>query len=240
MLSPTLLCLGKCHYIYTYLYIHASCDIKGVLEERTMEQEQQTRGRGRPSKFDRNDLVETVMHKFWEEGYNNVSFNEIAQDAGLTRASLYHSFGSKDELFLLTLQAYASKSPDRLLHNMPDGLTVGAAFFQMFDEACKIWATDKKNRGCFFTNSLNELLATDLPVKDELLKMMARQKKLINGLMKKAISNGELPEGVDVKTLTNLMISFMHGFSTLSKTGIREKDLRSLFESFLAQMGFQR
>ncbi len=205
-----------------------------------MTQEQQTRGRGRPSKFDRDELVETVMNKFWEEGYNNVSLNEIAQEAGLTRASLYHSFGSKDELFLLTLREYAKGSPEHILHNMPEGMTVGRALFQMFDEACKMRAADKKNRGCFFTNCVNELVATDLPVKDELLKMMAQQKKLISSVIKKAISSGELPAGADAKTLTNLMISFIHGFGTFSKTGIKEKGMRALCESFLTQMGFKR
>lgn len=205
-----------------------------------MTEEIQSRGRGRPAKFDREELVQTVMNKFWEEGYKNVSLNEIANDTGLTRASLYHSFGSKDTLFLLTLDEYAKISPDRILYDMPDEMTVGEAFFQMFDDACKVLATDKKHRGCYYTNCVNELLSTDLPVKDTLSKMASQQKKLIARLLKKAVTKGELPKNSDVKILTNLIISFIHGLGTFSKTGAREKEMKTMCESFLTQIGFSR
>ena len=69
---------------------------------------------GRPRSFDRDQLIEKVMHLFWDRGYKDLSFNEIATATGLTRASLYNSFKSKDALFFEALKTYSSSTPDVL------------------------------------------------------------------------------------------------------------------------------
>lgn len=44
-------------------------------------------------------LMETARRLFGERGYADVSIEEIASEAGVTRGALYHHFKSKEDLF---------------------------------------------------------------------------------------------------------------------------------------------
>ena len=198
------------------------------------------RGRGRPLSFDREALIEKVMHMFWERGFEAVSLNEIAAEAGLTRASLYNCFGSKEALFEEAMALYFKNAPDARLENLPEGQSVGAVFFAFFDEASMLRAKDTKSRGCMAANCINELASSGTPTGDHLRHQFLRKKHLIKNLLDRAVRQEELPATVDTTVLAALMLTFMAGFSTFSKTTSSESEMRRLCEMFLNQIGFSR
>ncbi len=194
--------------------------------------------RGRPCSFDRKELVEAVMHLFWERGYRNLSFNEIATATGLTRASLYNSFESKEALFLEALEHYFSQSPDAILDDIKPNDRVGPVLYEMFNRASKIQATDKKHRGCLAINCFSELITGDSEIGRKLTSIIGSKHERICHLMQQAIKQKELPPDTNVATATNLMMAFMSGFSIFSKGGADEKTLRTMCHTFLKQLGF--
>ena len=190
--------------------------------------------------FDREALIERVMHMFWECGYEAVSLNEIANETGLTRASLYNSFGSKEALFEAAMDHYIQMAPDAILESLIEGQSVGEAFFALFDEACAQRAKDKKLRGCMAINCINELVSNGSQVGQRLGEKLQRKRDLIHELLKRAVRQKELPPEAEPAELAALMITFMAGFSTFSKTSSDEHEMRRLCELFLNQMGFSR
>ena len=78
------------------------------------------RGRGRPKKLDRNQVLDFVMISYWNDGSTNVSINDICKKSGISKPSLYNEFGSEDEL-----QAAA-------LHNYHENIL--SQLFKIFDE----------------------------------------------------------------------------------------------------------
>lgn len=50
-------------------------------------------------------LLTTARRLFGERGYADVSIEEIAREAGVTRGALYHHFKSKEELFAALFEA---------------------------------------------------------------------------------------------------------------------------------------
>lgn len=196
--------------------------------------------RGRPLSFDRERLLQSVMNKFWEDGYTAVSFNEIAKENGLTRASLYNSFESKEALFLEALEYYLQEAPDMVFDRIEAGDSVGQGFFKLFDEACILRAADLKQRGCMIVNSLNELATSPSPIGDRILTMFNQRKNKVSELITQAVEQNELPADTNIAVQANLVMTFICGFSTFSKTGVTESHLRQVCEAFLNQIGFQR
>jgi AcrR family transcriptional regulator len=197
------------------------------------------RSAGRPRSFDREQLIEKVMHLFWDRGYRDLSFNEIATATGLTRASLYNSFKSKEALFFEALQNYSSSTPDVLFTKVKDGEPVGPVFYQVFAHAAKLRASEEKKRGCFTVNCFAELAGDDTVVGQELANLMEEKRAVIVRLINQAVRQKELPKDTDAETTANLVMAFLSGFSLFSKGGASEKTLFSMCTSFLHQIGFQ-
>ncbi len=59
--------------------------------------------RGRRPTFDREEALAAAMRLFWERGYEGATLEDLLQAmGGITAPSLYHAFGSKEELFKQT------------------------------------------------------------------------------------------------------------------------------------------
>ena len=65
--------------------------------------------RGRPRTFDKDVALTAAMLLFWERGYEGVSMDDLTKAMAISPSSLYASFGSKEELFLKTLDKYEAE-----------------------------------------------------------------------------------------------------------------------------------
>src|ERR1700728_2699760 len=64
------------------------------------------RDRGRPREFDRGQALERAMRLFWSRGYDAISMADLRAELGITQASLYAAFGSKEQLFRDAVDLY--------------------------------------------------------------------------------------------------------------------------------------
>ncbi|RJF93686.1 TetR/AcrR family transcriptional regulator [Sphingomonas cavernae] len=67
---------------------------------------QQTRARGRPRAFDKENAVETAMRLFHARGYDAVGVAELGTELGIRPPSFYAAFGNKAGLFAEALERY--------------------------------------------------------------------------------------------------------------------------------------
>ncbi|QYM75681.1 TetR/AcrR family transcriptional regulator [Leucobacter luti] len=56
--------------------------------------------------FDRETVVRAALEVFWRAGYESASIPELERETGLSRSSIYNSFGSKRGLFDAAVQLY--------------------------------------------------------------------------------------------------------------------------------------
>ena len=63
---------------------------------------------GRKPGFDRETVVQATADLFWARGYDGVALSDIMNETGLSKSSLYNSFGDKDALFQVALSHYGS------------------------------------------------------------------------------------------------------------------------------------
>jgi AcrR family transcriptional regulator len=64
------------------------------------------RTRGRQATFEREQALETALELFWRHGYEGVSISALTQAMGIAPPSLYHAFGSKEELYKEVIGRY--------------------------------------------------------------------------------------------------------------------------------------
>ena len=56
--------------------------------------------------FDEAEVLKKAKAVFTEKGYNGTSMDDLVQATGLSRSSIYDTFGDKHGLFLKTLDQY--------------------------------------------------------------------------------------------------------------------------------------
>lgn len=61
---------------------------------------------GRTRSFAEDEAVHAALGAFWGGGYESTAVPELERVTGLSRSSIYHSFGSKRGLFDAAVTAY--------------------------------------------------------------------------------------------------------------------------------------
>ncbi|WP_431211456.1 TetR/AcrR family transcriptional regulator [Puia sp. P3] len=72
----------------------------------------------RTKSFNQEDMLDKAKDLFWRKGYNGTPPQDIIDETGLSRSSLYDTYGDKHSLFIKTLQRYRDRG-DRRGHRPP-------------------------------------------------------------------------------------------------------------------------
>ncbi len=69
----------------------------------------------RPREFSTDDALGQAMDVFWSKGYQATTLGDLTRAMGISKSSFYDTFGSKDALYLASLERYRAALHDRLL-----------------------------------------------------------------------------------------------------------------------------
>ena len=106
----------------------------------------------------RDRLLAAADELFYEEGVHTVGIDRIIERAGVAKASLYNTFGSKDELVRAYLEGRHSARQERILRFIGRYDTPRERLLGVFD-ALASFAAEPGYRGCAFFNASAESLS---------------------------------------------------------------------------------
>lgn len=116
----------------------------------------------RPRSFDRDDALEAALGLFWAKGYEATSLADLTRAMGLSKSSLYDTFGDKHTLFLAAFDRYADTRLGPALAMLEDTSRPARirleAFLRRF---ITIKVRDGDRRGCMIGNTAVELAPHD-------------------------------------------------------------------------------
>jgi AcrR family transcriptional regulator len=103
----------------------------------------------------RDRLLAAANELFYEEGVNTVGIDRIIERAGVAKASLYNTFGSKDELVRAYLLGRHEARRARILERIETLPTARAKILGIFDEM-QLRAAAPGFKGCAFVRASAE------------------------------------------------------------------------------------
>jgi TetR/AcrR family transcriptional repressor of nem operon len=62
----------------------------------------------RTKDFDENEVLKKAVDIFWLKGYSATSMQDLVDGLGISRSSLYDTYGDKHTLFMKALESYQS------------------------------------------------------------------------------------------------------------------------------------
>src|SRR5215212_6960735 len=110
----------------------------------------------RPQEFDTTKVLHKAMRLFWRHGYKGTSLEDLLIETGLSKSSLYATFGSKEGLFLEafdTYQAERKQEMQQVLEHEPARHAIETFFRTIIPDA----RSPEVPLGCMSTNQAVEL-----------------------------------------------------------------------------------
>ncbi|MDH3726520.1 MAG: TetR/AcrR family transcriptional regulator [Myxococcales bacterium] len=113
----------------------------------------------------RTDLVETAVRLFAQHGYHATGIDLIAEEANVSKRTLYQHFRTKDELILAALRHYDGVFRNQFIKSIEARATDPAdRILAVFDFA-EDWFSRKSFCGCMFINAVGEYSTPDTAIR---------------------------------------------------------------------------
>ena len=191
----------------------------------------------RPREFNAEDALEKAMQLFWAKGYEATSLQNLTAAMGLSKSSLYDTFGSKHELFLSAMDRYnetvAARHVAGVIASATDARAGIAAVFAAFlDEM--LGAGEK--RGCFVNNSAVELAPHDAAVAARAAAGLAHLEESFYGAVRQGQEAGDIAAGRDARALARFLAASLNGLIVLAKINPKRAALEEVVEVVLAAL----
>jgi AcrR family transcriptional regulator len=104
----------------------------------------------------RQALVATASRLFYTQGYNNTGINQILEESGIVKSTMYQNFRSKEDLLLVYLQVAGEQTNNALAAAAGKGKTPRQKVVAVFDYLEEL-VQQKDYYGCNFLNIISEM-----------------------------------------------------------------------------------
>ncbi|WP_417373204.1 TetR/AcrR family transcriptional regulator [Glutamicibacter protophormiae] len=114
--------------------------------------------------FDRAEVVRQARAVFWSRGYESAAIPELEAATGLSRSSIYNSFGSKRGLFDAAVDSYLDEVVRPRLAALAGGDVAAQALDEYLAATQAIFQKPESlpaANGCLLINSANAPIASD-------------------------------------------------------------------------------
>ncbi|WP_067966004.1 TetR/AcrR family transcriptional regulator [Nocardiopsis trehalosi] len=134
-------------------------------------------------------VLDTAAHLFYTRGITTVGMDLIADEAGVTKKTIYDRFGSKQNL----VTAYLRARDHRWRHHLTTRLDAAgpdprARILATYD-ALHAWTRAENTRGCAMVNAYAELSDPDHPGR----RVAEEQKTWLHALYTRLLADAALP-----------------------------------------------
>jgi len=172
----------------------------------------------RPREFNESEALGDAMQLFWGRGYESASLSEITKATGLSKSSLYDTFGSKHELLLSSLQFYIENMVQPSLAILEEEPSPRRAIERRFEMVIEVSTAPGPRRGCLIANTTLELGARDEAVVEQAYAQAIERGQAV----------GEIDPTKDARSLARYIMACLAGMLCLSKAGFDAPKLREI------------
>ena len=164
---------------------------------------------GRSKSYNEEEVIQSALACFWQNGYQNTSIRQLELEMGINQFSIYSSFKSKSNLYQIVLRSYINRLSENYLKslNEPDcNIADVEEFLTNFGVDMII---NKIPQSCLMVRSILNYNDFDNNIKstiDDFISMMET-------LYKKALKNSIKQGRISAKTVVNKEVKFLIGIT---------------------------
>jgi len=180
----------------------------------------------RAKEFDEAEVLDQALELFRARGFKHTSFADLTTELGVSRQSLYDTYGDKQTLFQTALQRYVNRALDGMRRKLDEAAPIREVLTGLFDGMIT-GGCSNGSPGCLMVNSMVEQAPHDADTR-ALAQVHARE---IEGLFASRLSAaqraGEIAKSKDPVALARFLYHTMLGLSVASRALGERESLRT-------------
>jgi AcrR family transcriptional regulator len=181
----------------------------------------------RPKEFDRATALKAAITIFTDHGYEGTSTDALLEAMGISRQSMYDTFGDKRHLYLEALQQYNADSVADVIAN----LNMASSPLKGLEAALIAFASrpaQQSRLGCMGIASICEFGRADADV--ALLNDSAGRTLLsaFERRLAEAKAAGEVPSNLDVQIAAEFLQATLAGIKVAARGGTAAETLKDI------------
>ncbi|MFF1693417.1 TetR/AcrR family transcriptional regulator [Streptomyces sp. NPDC058257] len=188
---------------------------------------------GRPRAFDMQAVLEAAMLLFWEQGYEATSLAQLRAATGLSSASLYGAFGSKEGLFKQVVEHYMEGPGSAVAVIEDETLSPWEAVAGLLHGSIDMQADSSHPTGCLIalSGTMRAPGEEHAGVRAAVADRREADRVRIRACVERGVAAGELD--ADVDGVTTVVHSFLLGLSTQLRDGVPAATLHTAVDVLL-------
>jgi AcrR family transcriptional regulator len=191
----------------------------------------------RPKEFDANEALSCAVRLFWEKGYDGTSVSDLTEAMGITRPSLYGTFGNKEELFRKALHFYDAEYMGFIEGSLAEPCVKRAVerLLMGYVDA----QTDRSTpTGCLALNGAVACSDEAEPIRRTLIDRRIGIEIALCARLLLAKDDGEFPADADAADVARFVVTLALGTACQAKSGRSRADLRRVVDIALSAQPF--
>ncbi|MBS1662476.1 MAG: TetR/AcrR family transcriptional regulator [Bacteroidetes bacterium] len=188
----------------------------------------------RTKSFNEEDMLDKAKDLFWRKGFNGTPPQDILDETGLSRSSLYDTYGDKYTLFIKTLQRYRDRETSAVIDFIDQAEDIPQAFRQLFQETYRECLSSQGRRGCFMINTVHELVPHDARVETIVQENRQATEDALARAIRRGQQKGQIAKEHQPRSLARFLLNALWGLTTQVKLGIDKKIADDIIKTTLS------
>jgi TetR/AcrR family transcriptional repressor of nem operon len=189
----------------------------------------------RPREFDEASAMEAAIQRFWAEGYEATSVRDLADDMGITCASLYNAFGDKRSLYRKALDHYVENGLGERLRRY-EKLKPRQAITAFFADSIARSLDDPARRGCMLVNAALDVAPHDPELRCAVSDVLARIESFFRRSIAAGQKDGSITRSQAPKMLAQHLLGIHLGLRVLARVRPERRVLEGAVRPALAAL----
>ena len=163
-------------------------------------------------------ILDEAEHLLHLRGYHATAMDDIARACRMTKANLFHHYGSKEDLALAVLDDKISDYRKRRVDPCCEGNDPVEAVSRMFEEAGRFYNGNGCKAGCFVANIALEMSDLNEQFRRRAGLFFEEWTKRMASCLSRAQASGHFLPAMDPKGAAEAIISLYEGAVMLART----------------------
>ena len=191
--------------------------------------------RGPAKQFDPDHALHQAMNVFWTKGYADSGLQELLGAMGISRKSLYDTFGNKRQLYLRALERYTENFVGRTVQI----LDANGSPLNNIRRALEQFAVTRGkaiSKGCFIGVGMAQSVADDQEMASVLRDHLLKIEDAFARTLERALEAGELGSGISPRDLARTLTATTQGLAMRRRVDQDPDVTQSIVRSTLAML----
>lgn len=172
--------------------------------------------RGPNKQFDPEVALSRAMEVFWDKGYEAASLAQLLKQMGISRKSMYDTFGNKQSLFLKVLEHYAQTE----LREMRERLLASGSPLRNLEQLLDSWQQahgQLDSKGCLLGTCTADFKTSDVEIAPVLRSYYSQLENIYCESILSAQEKGELNPKANARDLARMLLATTQGIALIGR-----------------------